>query len=128
MAGARRFVPFEPEQSFLLPPDLRSWLPEGHLAFFVLDVVKQFDLRQFYQDYDGSEGGRPPYDPRMMVGLILYAYSTGVFSSRKIEAATYESVAFRVVSADSHPDHDTIGDLSRVLCLSGCGAAGRPRS
>jgi transposase len=112
MAGTR-FIPFEPEQSFLLPPDLRSWLPEGHLAFFVLDVVKQFHLRPFYKDYDGAEGGRPPYDRQMMVGLILYEYSTGVFSSRKIEAATYESVAFRVVSADNHPDHDTIASFRR---------------
>lgn len=107
MSGTR-FVPFEPDQGFLLPPNPREWLPESHLAYFVLDVVKQFDLRQFYKDYDGSEGGRPPFDPQMMVGLIIYAYCTGVFSSRKIERATYESVAFRVVSADAHPDHDTI--------------------
>ena len=79
--------------------------------YFVMDLLKELDLSAIYADYDGSQGGKPPYDPQMMVGLIVYAYSVGVYSSRKMEKATYESVPFRVLTADQHPDHDTIASF-----------------
>ena len=101
-----RFRAYHPEQLMLLPPDLRDWLPKGHKAYFILDIVGQLDLSSIYGSYDGSKGGQPPYDPRMMIGLLLYAYCEGITSSRKIERATYDSVAFRVLSLDQHPDHD----------------------
>jgi len=97
----------------LLPPDLRQWLPEDDLAYFMMDVVARLDLRRIYRDYDGSRGGQPPYDPQMMVSLLLYGYCVGIPSSRKIEAATYHSVPFRVMTADQHPDHDTIAEFRR---------------
>ena len=108
-----RFRSYAPDQLLLLPPDLREWLPEGHLAYFLLDVVSELDLTEIYASYDGSRGGRPGFDPRMMVGLLLYAYCLGIVSSRKIEKATYESVPFRVVAANQHPDHDTIAEFRR---------------
>jgi transposase len=108
-----RFRSYAPDQLLLLPPDLREWLPEGHLAYFLLDVVSELDLSEIYASYDGSRGGRPGFDPRLMVGLLLYAYCQGVVSSRKIERATYESVPFRVVAANQHPDHDTIAEFRR---------------
>ena len=82
--------------------------PKQHKAYFILDIVRQLDLSSIYGSYDGSKGRQPPYDPRMMVGLLLFAYCEGITSSRKIERATYDSVAFRVLSLDQHPDHDTI--------------------
>jgi len=110
----KRFQPYEPGQSLLLPPNLNDWLPEGHPASFVRDVVAGLDLSAIYDAYaPGSKGGRPPCDPRMMTGLLLYAYCVGKPSSRKIETATYESVPFRVLAADQHPDHDTIADFRK---------------
>lgn len=103
-----RFRAYHPEQLMLLPPDLRDWLPKGHKAYFILDIVGELDLCSIYGSYDGSKGGQPAYDPRMMVGLLLYAYCEGITSSRRIERATYDSVAIRVLSLDQHPDHDTI--------------------
>jgi transposase len=102
------FRPYDPDQQYLLPPSLGDWLPEGHLAYFVREVVEQLDLGAIYRSYDGSSGGQPPYHPTMMTGLLLYAYCVGLPSSRRIERATYEQVPFRVLSADQHPDHDTI--------------------
>lgn len=115
------FRPYEPNQLLLLPPDMRQWLPEDDLVYFIMDVVKRFNLSPIYEEYDRSKGGQPPYDPRMMVGLLLYAYCVGVFSSRKIEKATYHSVPFRVLSADQHPDHDTIAEFRKrhLKALSG---------
>ena len=105
----KRFQPYEPDQSLLLPPNMNDWLPEWHPAFFIREVVGRLDLSAIYNAYaDGAKGGKPPCDPRMMTGLLLYAYCVGVRSSRKIEKATYEVVPFRVLSADQHPDHDTI--------------------
>ncbi len=110
----KHFKPYEPDQSLLLPPNLNDWLPEGHPASFVRDVVAGLDLSAIYDAYaPGSKGGRPPCDPRMMTGLLLYAYCVGKPSSRKIETATYESVPFRVLSANQHPDHDTIADFRK---------------
>ncbi len=110
----KRFRPYEPDQSLLLPQNLNDWLPEDHLAFFIRDVVTELDLSAVYDAYaPGAKGGRPPCDPRMMTGLVLYAYCVGVPSSRKIERATYESVPFRVLAANQHPDHDTICEFRR---------------
>jgi transposase len=105
----------------LLPPDLREWLPEGHAVYFVLDVVGELDLSEIYASYDNSKGGRPGFDPRLLTGLLLYGYCQGVASSRKLEKATYESVPFRVLAANQHPDHDTIAEFRRrhLKALSG---------
>ena len=108
MDRAPRFRPYEPDQLLFLPANPREWLPEGDLVYFLQDVVTQLDLSSIYQAYDGSRGGQPPYDPRLMIGLLLYGYSVGVVSSRQIEKATYHSVPFRILSAGQHPDHDTI--------------------
>src|SRR5215203_1416454 len=108
-----RFLPYTPGQILLLPPDLRDWLEEGHLAYFILDVVEVLDLSEIYASYNGSRGGRPGFDPRLLVGLLVYGYCVGVTSSRKIEKATYESVPFRVLAADQHPDHATIAEFRR---------------
>ena len=110
----KRSRAYEPDQSLLLPPNLSDWLPEGHLGFFSRDVVAGLDLSAIYNAYaPGSKGGRPPCDPRMMTGLLLYAYCVGTPSSRKIETATYESVPFRVLAANRHPDHDTICEFRK---------------
>lgn len=108
-----RFQPYEREQALLLPQDMREWLPEGDLAYFIPDVVATLDLSAIYRTYDGSRGGQPPFHPEMMVSLLLYAYCKGVPSSRKIEEATHQVVGFRVVSADQHPDHDTISEFRK---------------
>lgn len=97
----------------LLPQDMQEWLPEGDLAYFIPDVVATLDLRAIYKTYDGSRGGQPPFHPEMMVSLLLYAYCKGVPSSRKIEEGTHQVVGFRVVSADQHPDHDTISEFRK---------------
>jgi len=105
----KAFRAYNPDQQLLLPPDLRRWLPEGHLALFVLDVVKQLDLSEIMAVYERGDGrGQPPYHPLMMVTLLVYAYCTGKPSSRRIERATYEEVAYRVMAGDQHPDHDSI--------------------
>jgi transposase len=108
-----RFLSYEPSQLLLLPPDLREWLEEGHLSYFILDVVETLDLSEIYASYDGSRGGRPGFDPRLLVGLLVYGYCIGLTSSRKIERATYESVPFRVLAANQHPDHATIAEFRR---------------
>lgn len=113
MKNHTRFKPYEPNQLFLLPPDMKDWLPNDHLVYFVMDVVAELDLGAIYQRYDSSKGGQPPFDPRMMVSLLFYAYCIGLPSSRKIEKATYERVAFRILTADQHPDHDTIADFRK---------------
>lgn len=114
------FRPYDLDQ-LILPPDLREWIPESHLANFIIDVVAGLDLSAIINTYDASRGGQPPLDPRMMVGLLLYGYCTGVTSSRKIERATYDVVPFRVIAADQHPDHDTIAEFRRrhLVALSG---------
>lgn len=92
----------------LLPPDLREWLPAGHLALFVIDAVEELDLSSFYAAYRQDGQGRPAHDPAMMVALVLYAYAKGVRSSREIERRCVEDVAFRVLAANRRPDHSTI--------------------
>jgi transposase len=105
----KTFRAYNLDQRLLLPPDMRQWLPEGHLALFLLDVVSQLDLTEILQVYEDGDGrGQPPYHPVMMVTLLLHAYCTGKPSSRRIERATYEDVAYRVLAGDQHPDHDSI--------------------
>lgn len=108
-----RFRPYNPEQLLLLPQNMKEWLPESDLVYFIMDVVHSLDLSPMYQSYDNSKGGQPPYSPTMMVSLLMYAYCIGVYSSRKIEQATYHSVPFRVLTSDQHPDHDTIAEFRR---------------
>ena len=110
----KTFRPYSLDQHLLLPPDMRDWLPEGDLALFISDVVDQLDLSAIYQAYETGDGrGQPPYHPAMMVKLLLYAYCTGVPSSRKIERATYRDVAFRVLAGDQHPDHDSLAEFRK---------------
>ena len=97
----------------LLPPDLRDWLPEDHLANFIGDVVDTLDLSAITGSYDNSAGGQAPYHPQMMVKLLFYAYCVGVPSSRKIEKSTYDVIPYRILSTDQHPDHDTIAEFRK---------------
>jgi len=113
MYDTTTFRPYDPDQEYLLPPALRDWLPSDHLVFYVMDLVGELDLSEIYQSYDGSKGGKPPYNPRMMTTLLFYAYCVGTFSSRKIEKACYEQVPFRVLTAEQQPDHDTIASFRR---------------
>ena len=96
---------------FLLPPSVDEWLPRKHLARFVVDVIDGMDLRAMSGRYRGS--GSASYHPRMLLGILVYGYATGIFSSRKLERATYDSVAFRFIAANDHPDHDTIATFRR---------------
>jgi transposase len=96
---------------FLLPPSLDEWLPEQHLARFVVEVIDGLDLSAMVTSYRGS--GSAGYHPALLLGLLVYGYATGVFSSRKLERATYDSVAFRFIAANDHPDHDTIATFRR---------------
>jgi transposase len=110
----KTFRPYTLDQHLLLPPDMREWLPEGDLALFISDVVDQLDLSAIYRAYEtGDSRGQPPYHPAMMVKVLLYAYCTGLPSSRKIERATYRDVAFRVLAGDQHPDHDSIAEFRK---------------
>jgi transposase len=102
------FIACDREQSFLMPPDVREWLPENHLAWFVLAAVEEMDLWPFYAGYRVDGRSRPAYEPAMMVALLLYAYARGIRSSRVIERGCTEDVAFRVVAAQQRPDHATI--------------------
>ena len=105
---AQNFLPCERDQPLLLPPDLRDWLPEDHLAWFVIESVESLDLSTFYAAYRADGHGRSAHDPRMMVALLLYAYATGERSSRRIERRLREDVAYRVIAANRVPDHATI--------------------
>ena len=109
----KTFKSCDRKQMLLLPPSLLDWLPEGHLAHFILDVVEQLDLSKIYASYKGNGRGQPPYEPGMMTALLFYAYCTGVPSSRQIEKRTYEDVAFRVIAANTHPDHDSICEFRK---------------
>ena len=111
---SKTYRPYEPTQSFLLPPSPLDWLPEGHLSRFVLDTVSELDLTAIYAYYEREARGYPPHHPRMMVALLLYAYCVGLPSSRKIEKRTYEDVAFRVLAGNTHPDHSRISEFRRI--------------
>src|SRR4051794_14950367 len=135
---AQNFLPCDRDQAFLLPPSPREWLPEDHLAWFVIEAVAAFELCPFYADYRSDGHGRPAHDPQMMVALLLYAYALGTRSSRMIERHLIDAVAFRVIAAGQAPDHATIarfrarheqalcGLFSDVLAL--CQKAGLVRS
>jgi len=105
------FRPIDRDTDFLLPPSVDEWLPERHLARFVVEVIAGLDLRAMTGSYRGS--GEASYHPRLLLGIMIYGYATGVFSSRKLERATYDSVAFRFIAANDHPDHDTIAAFRR---------------
>ena len=94
------------DEGFLLPPSVDEWLPERHLARFMVEVVDGLDVRAMIGAYRGA--GSAALHPRMLLGVLVYGYATGVFSSRKPERATYDSVAFRFIAANDHPDHETI--------------------
>src|SRR3990172_1971865 len=111
---SKRFREHQPEQMLMMPPSLDDWLPEGHLARFISDAVAEMDLSAIYQSYDEKDGrGQAAYHHLMMVKLLFYGYCIGVMSSRKIEAATYDNVAFRYLAANEHPDHDSLAGFRR---------------
>ena len=106
------FIPFNRDQAFLLPPDLKEWLPEDDLAHFVVAAVERVPVCTF--DVAARAGGKPQYHPQLMLALLVYCYANGIFSSRRIERATFRDVAVRFVSANLHPDHDTIATFRRT--------------
>ena len=106
-----KFQPINRDTPYLLPPSVQDWLPEKHLARFVVEIVDQLDLNPLLTRYEG--GGKQPYHPAMLLALLFFGYATGVFSSRKLEQATYDSVAFRFITGDRHPDHDTIAHFRK---------------
>src|SRR6266700_4030558 len=134
---AYNFLGCDRDQPFLLPPDLRDWLPEGHLAWFILDVVDQIDLQPFYRRHRDDGHGHPAYDPRTLLGVLLYGYCIGVRSSRQLERRCHEDIAFRVLAANQLPDHVTIARFRArheqalagflVASLKLCAAAGMVR-
>jgi transposase len=118
----QNFIADTVNQTLLFPPSLHDWLPEGHLARFLLDVVSTLDLSAIYASYQEKDGrGQAAYAPEMMVRLLLYGYARGVYSSRKIQTRTFEDVAFRYLSGDQHPDHATIAEFRKrhLEALSG---------
>jgi transposase len=106
-----RFVAVDRETAYLLPPSVDEWLPHDHLARFVVEVIEQLDLGELTRQYAGR--GSAAHHPAVLLGLLIYGYANGVHSSRKIERATYDSVAFRYVAANTHPDHDTLATFRR---------------
>jgi transposase len=111
---AKTYRPYVPEQDLLLPPSLRDWLPEDHLAFFVSDLIDQLDLSAITRVYEDEERGYPPYHPVMLTKVLVYGYCVGVFSSRKIQRRLIEDVAFRVLAAGNEPDFRTIADFRKT--------------
>jgi transposase len=105
------FRPIDRDTAYLLPPSVDEWVPERHLARFIVEVIDRLDLSAMSQSYRGT--GSASYHPALLLGLLVYGYATGVFSSRKLERATYDSVAFRFIAANDHPDHDTIATFRR---------------
>ena len=108
-----RFRSYKPEQMLLMPPDMQDWLPEGHLAHHISDLVDGLDLGAFYAPYEGDGRRKAPYEPRMMVKVLMYGYATGVFSSRGIARKLEEDVAFRMLAAGNFPRHRTISEFRR---------------
>lgn len=109
----KKFREWAPDQTWLLPPSPRDWLDDGHLVYFLLDVVGEMDLSPFFERYKNSITGQPPFHPRMMVTLLLYSYCSGVFSSRKIQSRCHVDVAFRVIVGEDIPDFRTISDFRK---------------
>jgi transposase len=105
------FRPILRDVDFLLPPSIQDWLPDGHLARYVVEVIEGLDLREIERAYAGR--GSLPYHPAMLLSLLIYGYATGCFSSRKIERATDDSLAFRFIAANTHPDHATLATFRK---------------
>src|SRR5215469_12685120 len=110
----KTYKTYLPDQDLLLPPSLRDWLPENHLAYCVSDVVDQLDLSAIEAVYEEEDRGQPPYHPRMMTKILLYGYCAGVYSSRRIQKHLVEDVAFRVLAAGNQPDFRTIADFRKL--------------
>src|SRR6202035_4835899 len=110
----KSYRPYYPDEELLLPPSLRDWLPERHLAYFVSDVVDNLDLSAMDAVYGNEKRGQPPYDPLMMTKVLVYGYCVGVFSSRRIERRLVEDIAFRVLAADNQPNLRTISDFRKI--------------
>jgi len=111
---AQTYRPYVPEQDLLLPPSLRDWLPEDHLAYFVSDLVDHLDLSAIMKVYEEEDRGYPPYHPVMMTKVLVYAYCVGVFSSRRIQRRFREDIPFRVLAAGNEPDFRTIADFRKT--------------
>jgi transposase len=109
----KRFRPIDRGTDYLLPPSVQDWLPEAHLARYVVDVVEALDLSELERAYAGR--GSDAYHPALLLSLLIYGYATGTHSSRKIERATYDSLAFRFIACDQHPDHDTLANFRRCF-------------
>src|ERR1700693_388288 len=110
----KSYRPYYPDEELLLPPSLRDWLPEDHLAYFVSDMVDNLDLSAMDAVYGSEKRGQPPYDPLMMTKVLVYGYCVGVFSSRRIERRLVEDIAFRVLAADNQPNFRTISDFRKI--------------
>lgn len=110
----KSYRPYYPDEELLLPPSLRDWLPENHLAYFVSDVVDHLDLSAMDAVYRNEKRGQPPYDPQMMTKVLMYGYCVGVFSSRRIERRLVEDIAFRVLAAGNQPNFRTISDFRKI--------------
>src|SRR6201996_910350 len=106
------FIPFNRDQSFLLPPDLKDWLPGDDVAHFVVAAVARVALSAFR--VPARSGGKAQYHPRLMLALLIYCYANGIFSSRRIERATFRDIGVRFVAANLHPDHDTVAAFRRL--------------
>src|SRR5215208_7327246 len=111
---AKTYRPYVPEQDLLLPPSLREWLPEDHLAYFVSDLIDALDLSAITAVYEDEERGYPPYHPVMLTKVLVYGYCVGVFSSRRIERRLVEDIAFRVLAAGNQPNFRTISDFRKI--------------
>ncbi len=105
-----KYISYDRDQAYLLPPSIEDWLPQNHLARFIVDIIDQLDISSIDKQYSGRSG-KQAYHPKILLGLLFYGYSTGIFSSRKLENAAYDSIAFRYIAANSHPDHDTIANF-----------------
>ncbi len=110
-----RFIQYDRHQQYLLPPSVDEWLPEDHLARNIVEVIDQLDLSKLTGRY--SRSGSEAYHPALLLALLVYGYATGTFSSRKIERATYDSVAFRFIAANLHPDHDTLANFRKTFLV-----------
>jgi transposase len=111
---SKSYRPWNPNQQYLLPPSVQDWLPENDLVYFILDTVNELDISAITEKYEQEKRGYPPYNPRMMVALLFYAYCRGIFSSRKIMAACEERLTFRVITGDDIPDFRTISDFRKL--------------
>jgi transposase len=131
---SKTYRPYEPDQTYLLPPNLKEWLPTSHLAYFIDDLVDELDLSEITREYEGEDRGYPPYHPVMMTKVLVYGYCVGKPSSRRIQKGLEEDVAFRVLAAENRPDFRTISDfrkrhlkaLAKIFCqvLQLCQKAG----